>query len=561
MANTVQEIDARRNFHRRRWVPVFLFILGIVVFLPSIWSETSVTERDEYSLSFRTPMEMKERGAWLTPWLDRQPRLRKPPLLYWATLADYKIFGITLAAARIWGVLAGAGLAVCSCLVAREIFRTNGMLAGLLTLSSVGVAVEARQAMLDLPVAFFSVLAVLFWLRWMGHERWRDILLSACALGCAFLVKGPVGLFFFLIGAVAALWGFHDWRILRRRPMQLLGWFVLVLAICLPWPLLMRHLWGDRFTETLDGEMAARHFIDWESIRFISTFSGLLGLIFPWTPLFFGAVVGYFMKIRYGSRRSQTWLLIWCLATAMPFFLMKASERYLLALAPVECVMIASWLEDGETCARRWLCRACVGMLALVALFFSAAVIWFKLGIVGPVLCFAATGWTLWQAMRTKSNLRVALGAVVTMSLCLGVVYPQFGVNAMPPDLQEKLAGLPAAQFDGIHPCLISMRLGYSVQRFDNKTFPTELAAHPDGVALFLTKFERKEFDEMLATNHLQTTELFHFGTLAALKTYLGSHKFDRDTRWEAFATRSIEPLQIQVYCYRITPALEQARN
>ena len=91
-------------------VPALVFGLGILLLLPSIWSETSVTGMDEYWLSFRTPMEMRERGDWLTPWVNGEPRLQKPPLIYWAILLNYKLFGVSLVSARIWGVLAGAGL-------------------------------------------------------------------------------------------------------------------------------------------------------------------------------------------------------------------------------------------------------------------------------------------------------------------------------------------------------------------------------------------------------------------------------------------------------------------
>ncbi|HEX4342677.1 MAG TPA: phospholipid carrier-dependent glycosyltransferase [Verrucomicrobiae bacterium] len=549
-----REIDVRRDFNRRRWVPIFIFVLGFFVFLPSIWSESSVTERDEFFISFRTPIEMHEHGAWLTPWLDRQPRFRKPPLLYWATLANYEIFGMTLAAARIWGVLAGAGLAMCASLLAREIFRTTGLLAGLLTLGSIGVAVEARQAMLDLPVAFFSLLSVLCWLRWMSHQRWHHIILSALALGAAFLVKGPVGFFFFMVGAISALWMFNGWRIIRRQPIHLAVWFVLLLAICLPWPMWMRHVWGDRFTHTVDEELGARHFIEWAFLRPITTISGLLGLIFPWTPLLIGAIASYFQKIRHGSQRSQTWLLVWCVASTLPFFFMKASERYLLGIAPVECVLIAAWLEDGDSVVRRWLFRLCVVLLALIALALCAAVIWLKLGIVGPVLCVAAVVWMLWQARRITSYLRITFGGVIAMALCLGVVYPQLGINAMPLDLEQKLGGLPAVHFINVHPCLLSMRLGYSVQKFDDYSFPAEMAAHPNGMAVFLTPYERGKFEAMLVSSNLQSTELFHYGTVAALKTYFGNNKFDRANRREAIATRSIEPLQLQVFCFKVMP-------
>ena len=153
----------------RIWAPACIFGLGILLLLPSIWSESSVTGMDEYWLSFRTPMEMKERGEWLTPWVNGEQRLQKPPLLYWAILLNYKLFGVHLISARIWGVLSGAGLALCACLFSRELFRRDGLLAGLLALATMGVAVEGRRAMLDLPCALFSTLAVLFLVKWLKH--------------------------------------------------------------------------------------------------------------------------------------------------------------------------------------------------------------------------------------------------------------------------------------------------------------------------------------------------------------------------------------------------------
>ena len=146
--------------------PIIVFAVGILLLLPCIWSETSVTGQDEYWLSLRTPMEALERGTWFTPWVNGEPRLRKPPLLYWAIILSYKFLGINLFAARIWGVLSGAGLAMCSCLLYRALFRKGGILAGLITLATIAVAVEGRRAMLDLPFAFFTSMARLHTSLW-----------------------------------------------------------------------------------------------------------------------------------------------------------------------------------------------------------------------------------------------------------------------------------------------------------------------------------------------------------------------------------------------------------
>ena len=63
---------------------LLFFACAALLLVPSIWSPCSITGQDEYWLSFRTVLEMQERGEWLTPYVNGQVRLQKPPLLYWA---------------------------------------------------------------------------------------------------------------------------------------------------------------------------------------------------------------------------------------------------------------------------------------------------------------------------------------------------------------------------------------------------------------------------------------------------------------------------------------------
>ena len=88
--------------------------------LPSIWSPCSITGQDEYFLSFRTVFEMQERGEWLTPYVNGEVRLQKPPLLYWLMRCSYLLLGGNLFAARIWTVLAGATMALFVAKLARR---------------------------------------------------------------------------------------------------------------------------------------------------------------------------------------------------------------------------------------------------------------------------------------------------------------------------------------------------------------------------------------------------------------------------------------------------------
>jgi hypothetical protein len=68
------------KFRFRHILPVGFFLLGVLVTAPSIWSEASFTDKDEYWRTFRTPLEMLGHRSYLTPWLNGEPRLVKPPL-------------------------------------------------------------------------------------------------------------------------------------------------------------------------------------------------------------------------------------------------------------------------------------------------------------------------------------------------------------------------------------------------------------------------------------------------------------------------------------------------
>ena len=76
------------------------FWCAVLLLLPSIWSPCSVTGQDEHYLSFRTVLEMEERGEWLTPYVNGQVRLQKPPLLYWLMRCSFYVLGPDLFAAR-----------------------------------------------------------------------------------------------------------------------------------------------------------------------------------------------------------------------------------------------------------------------------------------------------------------------------------------------------------------------------------------------------------------------------------------------------------------------------
>ena len=537
-----------------RCAPWLVFVFAVLLNFPSIWSETSVTCSDEYQLSFRTPMEMNARGEWLTPWLNEQPRLRKPPLIYWAILSTYKTFGINLVSARIWAVLAGAGLCLCSCLLSRELSRSNGLLAGLLTMGCVGVAIEARQAMLDLPLAVFSSFAVLFWLRWIKREKLFDLLVSAAWVGLSFLMKGPVGFFFFVAGAVAALWAFDAWKILLRCAGQLLCWLAIVAAISLPWPLMMKQIWGDKFAQILGEELMERKFGTWNAGSPFSALGGALGLIFPWTPLVVGAIVIHFRKAKADRSQAHVLFIVWFVISILPFFFMKAFERYMLAVVPLQAVLAADWLQSSPSKGKTFAWRLALVLLAIVGVLVSTFALWFKLGIIGPLLCLAVASCGVWFAYRSTDVWKPAVAAALILMLCAGVILPTLGISGIAPDVKQHVGSLTARNFGMFQPALLSMRLGYSVQMFNADKF---IAAQTNASVIEMVFAEQTvvaDFETLARERGLKVEEAGRFKTFYSRKAWL---RFAReDAHWpewkRAITDRSLESLKTEIHYYRV---------
>ncbi len=598
------------------WVPALVFGLGILVLLPSVWSETSVTGQDEYWLSFRTPMEMKDRGEWLTPWLNGEPRLRKPPLIYWAILLSYKVFGVQLIAARIWGVLSGAGLAVCACLFSRDLFNRTGLLAGLLALATMGVAVEGRRAMLDLPSALFSALAVLCFVKWLrlprtatvpalsnlktparilsaeavrtspecGNERTAPlperssefagnsvssitrqpiaergflsfILLSAFCLGLSFLTKGPVGFLFFIAGVLACATVFPRGSFLARNWWQLLLGFLMLAAICLPWPLAMQHLWSERFGHILGEELTARQFGHWTPGSPLSAWSGALGLVLPWTPLMLAAIYSHFRRNTSARISEQRFLLAWFLISAVPFFFMKSFERYMLALLPAQIVLVAEWLEAGHGRSSEIILRICVVLLATISLCICSFAWWFKLAGWELVAALTITGFAVFLAFRPTHSQWIAFSCALIFMVALGGIYPRLGINALPENLSAELASYPVELFDPPQPSLLSMRLGRSLQSFDADPTHENPRIPSTGEMVILDAAHEPQFMALMQRRQLHAEQKGRFRTFYSRRAWVRFARPDAKSEdWKmAFRSRSLEGLKSEFSYYLVS--------
>ncbi len=526
------------------------FALAALLLLPSIWSPCSITGQDEYFLSFRTVLEMQERGEWLTPYVNGEVRLQKPPLLYWLMRASFLAFGPSLFAARIWTVLFGAGMALFTAKLARR-YTGAGDLAGLLVLGAAGVMIDARRAMFDLPVGCLCTAAVYYSVTWHGSGRLRHALLAAVALAAAAMTKGPVALWFFAAPLLSAL-------CMRRGRPAGSWWHGLVAAgvfcaLALPWPVWVQAAHPE-FWQVMRAQAENRELGLPPANRPLRLGAAALGLVVPWSLAVLAAAWAA-VRRRSDDASTARWLLCWVVLGALPFVFMKTFERYLLALVCPMAVLAAGWLAACTPQQLRLHATLAAALSGAPVLAFSLFAAWFGLAYLAPLAALALL-WVTWRAARrTAPDIRVVAAlCALLLTVLLGFVYPSLGSNRLPEDLPEDLARAEVRTFARPQPGLISMELGRSVQQFDGRAegLGARLSAYR-GFLLALegdaARIERAAREAGVALERVHEFRSF-YSRKAWLKFFRSGATW-HDWR-EALLSRSAEGLKPRFVCYRV---------
>ncbi|MBM3791021.1 MAG: phospholipid carrier-dependent glycosyltransferase, partial [Acidobacteria bacterium] len=109
----------------------------------------------------RIAEEMHLEGRWVTPVLQGLPWLEKPPLYYWITIALYSVFGIGETTARMGPALCALLAAWAVCWAGRRSKGpVAGFMAGVVTLTTLGISVFGRGASTDMPLTAFYTVAL-----------------------------------------------------------------------------------------------------------------------------------------------------------------------------------------------------------------------------------------------------------------------------------------------------------------------------------------------------------------------------------------------------------------
>ena len=175
--------------------PLLLAVFSAALVLPGL-GRLTMSRQQELRVAL-TARQMAQGGRWLIPEFRDQPRLQKPPLMYWLVAGSFRIAGNTISvpAARFPSAMAGIFLVVTtywggSILIGRQ----RAYIAALVAATSFMLIRHARLAETDVTLALLTALATLSGYVALRRSSWAVWLVAGVFVGLGFLTKGPAAL-------------------------------------------------------------------------------------------------------------------------------------------------------------------------------------------------------------------------------------------------------------------------------------------------------------------------------------------------------------------------------
>lgn len=552
MPLSVVDTWADGHVGRQRLAFAVLFLSALALLSVGVWEHTSVTGKDEYYLGLRTPMCMVEQDEWLVPCLDGAPRLKKPPMLYWLTRGSYELFGVSLGSARLVAVSLASLLVLGVALIARESGQRLGsaLLAGLITLSFVGLFVSGRMLELDVPVAAFSTLAFLFLMRWYRRRRNTELIGAALLLAAGFLTKGPIVLVVAGAGGLALLAMDAGARNhLRRHWAAFGGTLLLFAALALPWFYYVGQAYPEQSARELSSELADRRFLQLSPVPLY----GILMLALPWSFILLERLYGL-RALSRSSRRQALQLALWLALTLLPFFFIRTFERYLFGSLVPLALLLAYGMQQRPW-EKAWAARLGLGVTLVLALPLILLAAWLGGSLPALVLGLGTLGWFLHQWWQARHPLSMTLSAILLWVAVLGVVYPRLGINQIPQSVVETARSMPSVFYHGPQPGLLPAVLGRSLRHLDGRwRLPTELQRPCSEFLLFTPAADSSAALKGIIKLGLRADPPTRFGVLSSRVSWnrMARRGITAAELWAAIRSRELEPIKPQVHMYRI---------
>lgn len=399
----------------------YRYIWLILVCIAAFFISTDALAPDLMeSRNLVTANEMIEYDNWLTPTMNGDLRLEKPPLPTWTAAAIALLVPDSIVAQRCAaGVMAVIWLLFLFLTVeGMTASRRAAMICSLVFLTNFNVVLMGRTATWDIYCHAFMMGAI--YLLWMlcykpDSFRGRSILVYACVgalMGLSFLSKGPVAFFALLLPFIVACAFVCGRPVKARRRWGIVVMIITLLAVSCWWYVYIYLCHSDIASTVLHKESGAwiNHNVrPWYYYWRFFTETGV------WSLVTLAALLFPLLFKRLRAEPTYIFAVVWMLATVVLLSLMPEKKmRYLLpAMAP--CAMAAGLLLDYISLhwdtfrPGRILYRVNGWIVAVITFILAGATLWLWLGygrlsgvvaMVAAVLLCATAVWMVMSIIR-----------------------------------------------------------------------------------------------------------------------------------------------------------------
>jgi 4-amino-4-deoxy-L-arabinose transferase-like glycosyltransferase len=277
----------------RRYALILILALAIAPYFIKLGA-SSLWDSNE-AFYAETPREMLESGDYINPSFNYKPRFNKPPLCYWVVAASYKLFGVSESAERLPLAFGALLLIATAFFLGRAAYSSEaGLIAAIALASTPRFLMFSRRIMIDVYIAMFMSLTLLFFLL---AEKYADrrrlfLILMYIAVGLGIMTKGPVAAALPTLAFLIYLAATRQLKEIRR--MMLPTGALIVAAIVLPWYVAVywQHGWFYIKTFLLQDNLSRYTQPVWGPRRGPFFYLPvMLGDLFPWSLFLFFALL------------------------------------------------------------------------------------------------------------------------------------------------------------------------------------------------------------------------------------------------------------------------------
>lgn len=353
-------------------------VFSFVVFFTKLWQGPLTGDEACYALLSK---EILKTGDWLiihhpyfTEWSNFYEH---PPLYMWITAINYKIFGISDFAAKLFSAFTGFASVIVLYFTAKKItdhhyaFLTASILATTLYFIDYG-----RKARLEVPLTFFILLSFFFVVLLLKEKRIIWAFLSGTAMSLAFLIKGIPAFASVLIAILAFIFITDG---IKNKIVNTLIFLSGILFILLPWTLAQFYYDDGRFFSwyifkqvgwSLAGRKSTGNMNDFNFASFLFYPKKLLlEIMVPWTFISLFGIWEIFKK-KYSKDNIIKYIIVFSfLIILMAFSIVQFKKtRYILPVVPFLALLAAEFLynQSWKNILIQWIARVLVFLTILI---------------------------------------------------------------------------------------------------------------------------------------------------------------------------------------------------